>query len=297
MPERKHTTPVCEQLESRIAMSHVAVQPLAHHVHHHPPMPVERRSDPPVIKPADIATGISASNPTPPIGTMDTFTLTTKPDPGIVISATEWSYTIKYNSVMTGETVIPQSTTTQAFLYLPIPGFYEVTAVTTYASTNPTVKPPGPTTFMTDVVVRPPSALTKGAGVGSPVPFRQAAQVSLNITTPVGPPGPYMGGLFEQNIVHYSGIVQDLPKGWNPSQYNSDWYVTSGTLYDTIALDISTPTFNLLPVGYEIGRYTQELDYTWKMVDGYGVVHTFLVGIPSLEWTESKSSASDWEVK
>ncbi|MGC8639681.1 MAG: hypothetical protein ACP5XB_07350, partial [Isosphaeraceae bacterium] len=267
----------------------------------HAPRPVRVVSGPEAgIQPLDIVTGITSSPASPVLGAAANFTLTTTPAPQFPIASTAWSFTITYGGVTSLDQNPNMSTNTTALVYLPLPGEYTVTAVTTYSSTNPSVAPPGPTTEVAYVNVSPPDHVAKW-NIPGPAGYQTAEQVTDIVTSSGSQVGPYMGGLIQENIAHYDyytgGIQLPGTGGWYPQTggYTNTWRVTSGMLYDTEALVGQTQAgWNAIPVGTAFITYTQQLQYAWTMTAADGQ-HDFTVSLPSLNWSWVKVSTTQWQ--
>jgi hypothetical protein len=210
--------------------------------------------------------------------------------------STQWSWTISYN----GFTTAPggSGATLQAVIIAQIPGTYDITAVTTFMSTNPTACPP-PQTTTGEVKISAADTATKGGQVRVPVANGTFAQIQDTITAVGDPIGGSAVGMMQYNVPAFkdwNGKQNPGTNGqWLPTAPSAQFYVQGGVLYDQQLCNIAAADWNGIPVGGYLRDWSQELRWVWSMTDAQGVNHTFTAELNTLSWSWTKVSATRWE--
>jgi len=248
--------------------------------------------------------GMTLSTTTPVIGGGVGATLTVENFGGYYPASTTWTYTVTYGGVTTMPATPPMKTLTGATLYLPAPGDYALTAVTTYQSTNPSAPPAPPTTYTANFTVAPPSTVTKSGGTNAPTIWGPTIEATSTVSSAVGKIGPYAAGKVQERIqpfLDYMGRQIGGGPDWYPGDAPSQsFYLAQGVLHDQMGGFYTQTMFDNTPIGTAFITYTQELRYVWKMTgfkNGQFQNHTFSVPLNSLDWEWVKVSATTWEIQ
>jgi hypothetical protein len=245
-------------------------------------------------------------NPNPVIlGNTFMVSLINSPSPYFQPRSTSWSHQIFFR--VPGQTYSsPVTVDSGSTLYLTmnasIPGFYAITAVTTYMSINPNLQPPPPTTTTLNVTVNSPSTVTKGSGPGSSAALGMTILMVDPVFSADGRIGA-AGGSIEEKIDPFTWWDNEAGgnTAWGSSGYPSLFIGLSGTAgaardQQNFNLDtIEQGIWYLTDVGETLATFTQELRYVWQMPTlETGTILTFTQQLNSLSWTLTKSGTSTW---
>ncbi|AMV36548.1 hypothetical protein [Planctomyces sp. SH-PL62] len=296
----------CERLESRIQLS-TAASLIEYPADFMGPIPpVERDFG---VQPMQWVSGITLSSATPTLGQGLSATLSVDNFGGFMIASTTWTYTISYGGYTSLSSTPPMKTNTSATVYLPVPGIYEIKAVTTYTSTNPSAPPPPPTTKTATATVLPPTTATPFAGFDTPIFLGSSTEVMSDVTSSTGKIGVYATGMIQERIPFFidaNGGIQEFNPDWfPPNDPTTSFRLSNGVLFDQVAAGYTHlggvgVDWNTIPIGGTFVTYGQELRYKWKLtalVGGNATPVDFDVPLDTLSWKMVKTSAFHWELQ
>jgi hypothetical protein len=250
------------------------------------------------MRPSAVVRTMSFSPSPTPLGVIFTADLHLPPAGTYYPSSTEWTQTITYDGATTPPTVITSAGLLSATLVSAVPGTYDIEATTTYMTSNPTVAPPPPSTVTGTVTIPAPDTVTKGGGVGTPIPPGMAALM----VDPVAAGGMPIGNLF------LAPVQEDIPTftwwngtvagtgGWVLDAPSVQFFFGESAIHDQFMIPPTTPAdWAAIPIGTVLATVTQELRFCWTMSTDGGTNVPCVVNLPPLTWTLTKCDANDWE--
>lgn len=298
--QRNHA-PSCEALEPRIQLSTYPVGFIG-------PIPAPAVVAPPAppIPPPGVTVTMTPT-PAGPIALGNGFTenLTFNiPGPSVAVSTT-WTWTVTYSGFITAPTVNPTSNTTSALFYANVPGTYNIQAVTTYATLGWTGYPtPPPTTATGTMTVAPPTSVTKGGALNTPVTMGTAVTVLDTVNTAAGPMGPYVSANVQENIPFVAwrgGDRTPMTGGWT-GVVAGTFDLVDGKVFDVMGISPPGTAWAATPIKGEVGTAHQSLRLAWVLPSspvGGGPFENrmFYAPLGTLTWHFIKASAYTWELR
>jgi hypothetical protein len=221
--------------------------------------------------------------------------LTQSPSSGVSIKSTQWiEYITCQGYDLAPVTLSGGLQSTQ--VVSSIPGLYEIIATTTYASTNPSVAPPPPTSVANTIVIPAPDNVVKLSGMEEPTLQGFACPIEDQVSAKDMNRRSYFIGQIQEDIVRFKGVgVSGGSNGWYPPAPAQAFYFNNSIIHDQQFYP-SNSTWASIAVGTTLATIQQELRFAFNITTINNNNETLFVDLPSPTWTMVKISATQWEV-